>query len=253
VNVAELMRDGIMPAGGPGGRGAVGRGAGGRGRPDRAHGYDGVPMVDELLAGHGRFRAEYVAHERAFLEHLARAGQRPSALFIGCSDSRVIPELLTDAAPGELFVVRNVANIVPAREAGDQSIPAALEFAVGQLAVHDIVVCGHDGCGGVTAALDGLPGIEPDSELAAWLDGLAPAVARARALDLDPDTELRRAVEENVLEGIANLVTIPTVAVGLQAGRLRLHGWVYDLLDASLRVYDAAQDAFVSQAEVRPV
>ena len=207
-------------------------------------------MVEELLAGHGRFRAEYAAQERAFLAHLAAAGQRPSALFIGCSDSRVIPELLTNAAPGELFVVRNVANIVPAREAQDRSIAAAIEFAVGQLGVHEVIVCGHDGCGGVQAVLDGLPGIDPDSELAGWLRGLLPAVTRARATDLEPDGQLRLAVEENVLEGIANLVTVPALATALRAGRLRLHAWVYDLHNATLRVYDAPQDAFVVQGDI---
>src|SRR6478672_7706673 len=87
-------------------------------------------MVEELLAGHGRFRADYVARERDVLRRLAADGQHPSALFIGCSDSRVIPELLTDAAPGELFVVRNVANQVPVQEDPDASVGAAIEFAV---------------------------------------------------------------------------------------------------------------------------
>ncbi len=209
-------------------------------------------MVEELLAGHGRFRAEYAAQERAFLAHLAATGQHPSALFIGCSDSRVIPELLTNAAPGELFVVRNVANLVPVRDNQDRSIAAAIEFAVGQLHVREVIVCGHDGCGGVQAAFDGMPGIEPDSELAGWLRGLQPAVARARASDLDPDAQLRLAVEENVLEGIANLVTVPVLATALRDGRVRLHGWVYDLSSSTLRVYDAPQDAFVVQGEVPP-
>ena len=202
-------------------------------------------MVEELLAGHGRFRAEYAVAEREFLARLAEEGQRPSALFIGCSDSRVIPELLTDAAPGELFVVRNVANHVPVHDDPDRSIGAAIEFAVGQLGVREVIVCGHDGCGGVQAALDGLPGIEPDSELARWLNGLLPAVARARAFDQDASVQFRRAVEENVLEGIANLMTMPSVAASVAAGQVRLHGWVYGLHEATLRVYDAEQDAFV--------
>ena len=140
-------------------------------------------MVEELLAGHGRFRAEYAGgQERAFLAHLAAGtGQHPSALFIGCSDSRVIPELLTNAAPGELFVVRNVANLVPVRDNQDRSIAAAIEFAVGQLHVREVIVCGHDGCGGVQAAFDGMPGIEPDSRARRMFRGLQPAVARARA------------------------------------------------------------------------
>ena len=202
-------------------------------------------MVEELLAGHGRFRAEYATAERAFLERLAEEGQRPSALFIGCSDSRVIPELLTDAAPGELFVVRNVANRVPVRDDPDRSIGAAIEFAVDQLSVREVIVCGHDGCGGVKAAFDGLLGIEPSSELAGWLHGLLPSVARARAFDPDIRIQFRRAVEENVLDGIANLMTFPTVAASVAARQVRLHGWVYGLHEATLRVYDVEQDGFV--------
>lgn len=203
-------------------------------------------MVEELLAGHGRFRAEYVGDERAFLERLAHEGQRPKALLIGCSDSRVIPELLTGAAPGELFVVRNVGNLVPALEDGDASVGAAIEYAVGRLRVGEIVVCGHDACGGVTAVLDDLRGIPADSELAAWLGGMRPAVERARMAEAVPRAQLRRAVEENVLDGLANLMTFPDVSRAVMAGQLRLHGWVFDVSEATLRSYDAEHDRFVS-------
>ena len=204
------------------------------------------PGVDELLAGHGRFRGEFAAREHEFLADLAQRGQRPAAVFIGCSDSRVIPELLTDSMPGQLFVVRNVANHVPARSDPDRSVGAAIEFAVEQLGVADIIVCGHDGCGGVMAALADLIGLEPDSDLAAWLGGLRPAVVRARAVSPDPAVQLQRAVEEHVLDGLATLAEDWTVG---QRG-VRLHGWVYDLEDASIRVFDAARDRFVPLAEL---
>ncbi len=209
-------------------------------------------MVDALLAGHGRFKAEYVAAERAFLDRLATAGQHPSALFIGCSDSRVIPELLTDAAPGELFVVRNVANRVPVRDDPDTSVGAAIEFAVEHLHVRDVIVCGHDQCGGVEAAFDGLAGIRPGSELAGWLAALLPAVERALAIETSRTLQLRRAVEENVLEGIAGLVTFEAIGTAVASGQVRLHGWVYGLADAALRAYDATRDRFVPIEEVRP-
>lgn len=202
-------------------------------------------MVDDLLAGHGRFRAEYAANERAFLARLARSGQRPTTLFVGCSDSRVIPELLTDAAPGQLFVIRNVANRIPVREEADTSVGAAIEYAVEQLSVSEIVVCGHDDCGGVRAALDDLLGIPADSDLARWLGGLGAPVARARVATGDSSGRLRRAVEENVLDGVANLMTFPCVARGVEADHLRLHAWVYDLHDLTLRVFDADRDGFV--------
>ena len=209
-------------------------------------------MVDSLIAGHGRFKADYVAAERAFLERLAAAGQHPAALFVGCSDSRVIPELLTGAGPGELFVVRNIANRVPVHDDPDTSVGAALEFAVEHLQVRDVIVCGHDQCGGIGAAFDGLAGIRPGSELAGWLAGLRPAVERARSVDAGRDVQLRRAVEENVLEGVAALMTYEATGAAVTAGQVRLHGWVYDLANAALRAFDASRDRFVPIEELGP-
>ena len=202
-------------------------------------------MAEELLAGHGRFRAEYAADEREFLRRLATEGQRPRAFFIGCSDSRVIPELLTSARPGDLFVVRNVANQVPPWSERDLGVSAAVEYAIEQLRVPDVVVCGHDGCGGVSAAFEPRPPGRSGSRLGRWLQGLEPGVARARAAGGDRELQLRRAVEENVLDGLAHLTTYPPVARARSAGRVRLHGWVDDLVDAAVRVYDPVADEFV--------
>ncbi len=201
-------------------------------------------MVDGLLAGHGRFRSEFAADQRELLARLAREGQRPTTLLIGCADSRVIPELLTGAGPGDLFVVRNVANRVPPLGDLDSSVGAAVEFAIEQLGVSEIVVCGHDDCGGITAAFDELPGIQADSALARWLSDLGPAIQRARALAADRPAQLHRAAEEHVLDGLANLMTYPVVRQGVALGNLRLHAWVYAVADATLRVYDRATDAF---------
>ena len=194
-------------------------------------------------------RAELGANEREFLAGLAARGQRPAAVFIGCSDSRIIPELLTDSAPGQLFVVRNVANHVPRPSDSDRSVSAAIEFAVGQLGVADIIVCGHDGCGGVQAVLAELAGLDPDSDLATWLASLRPAIARARASSPDPEIQLARAVEEHVLDGLATLAERWVDQPG-QTQTIRLHGWVYDLADAALRVYDADAGRFVLVADL---
>jgi carbonic anhydrase len=202
-------------------------------------------MADELLAGHHRFRTEIAADERHFLRRLASEGQRPRALFIGCSDSRVVPELLTGARPGDLFVVRNIANRVPAWSERDDGVAAAVEFALDQLGTSDVIVCGHDGCGGVSAALDPRPSGRSRSRLDRWIRGIGPAVARAREAGGGPQQLLPRAVEENVLEGLANLAAYPAVATAQSAGSVRLHGWVYDLVEASLRVYDPALGRFV--------
>ncbi|MCC7541253.1 MAG: carbonic anhydrase, partial [Deltaproteobacteria bacterium] len=111
-------------------------------------------MSKSLLEGHRFFRTSYVAGERDFLHQLASVGQSPDALYVGCSDSRVVPELLTSSAPGALFVVRNVANLVPSLTHADASVGAALEYAIGHLHVPHVIVCGHLGCGGIGALLD---------------------------------------------------------------------------------------------------
>jgi carbonic anhydrase len=202
-------------------------------------------MAEELLAGHSRFRATYAADEREFLRRLADEGQRPRALFIGCSDSRVVPELLTGARPGDLFVVRNIANRVPPWHEREVAVAAAVEFALEQLATSDVIVCGHDGCGGVSAALEPRPPGRSRSRLGRWIRGIEPAVARARQEGGTGEQLLSRAVEENVLEGLANLAAYPVLARAQSAGRVRLHGWVYDLVEARVRVYDPARDEFV--------
>ncbi len=157
----------------------------------------------------------------------------------------MIPELITGAAPGDIFVIRNLANVVPRREHPDTSVGAGIERAVGELKVRDIVVCGHDDCGGIKAALGDLRDITPSSEQWSWLGGLWSVTARARAAEADPARRLRRAVEENVVEGLTNLMTFPAVSAAVNGGSLRLHGWVYDVVDLRLRTWDSGRRAFV--------
>ncbi len=185
-------------------------------------------MTKHLLSGHGLFRREYFAGEGEYLRTLARDGQNPSTLYIGCSDSRVVPELLTSSRPGELFVVRNIANVVPPLDHADASVGAAIDYAVAALKVPHIVVCGHDGCGGVKAAADGRDAFKHLPSLHEWLGVVSPGV------------------EENVLSSIDNLITYPVVAEALKAGTLQLHGWVYDINEGRLRVFDVASEEFVT-------
>jgi carbonic anhydrase len=197
--------------------------------------------MNKLLAGHATFKREYLMQSRAFLADLASTHQSPAALFVGCADSRVIPELLTSSQPGELFVVRNVANLVPRAERADSSVGAALEYAVSVLKVGHVVVCGHTGCGGVKAMIDGVDPVAMP-ELSQWISDAAVVNSAARgAVTAD---QWGRAVEENVLDQLANLSTHRCVRERLEAGALQLHGWVYDL-EGALRVYDDDVDAFV--------
>jgi carbonic anhydrase len=201
-------------------------------------------MVDELLQRHDAFRHN-AGDARGFLQRLASTKQSPGALYVGCSDSRVVPELLTSSAPGELFVVRNIANVVPPLEHADASVGAAIEYAVAHLHVPHLVVCGHYGCGGVEAALGGLEPLRGLPSLHDWLGGVLPGAEAARAAGLEGDALLRRAVEENVLVQLDNLVTFPPVAQALERGDLALHGWVYDMFGVELQIYDGTTDAFV--------
>lgn len=191
--------------------------------------------MHKLLQGHATFRREYVARSHEFLAELASEHQSPDALYIGCADSRVVPELLTNSAPGSLFVIRNVANLVPRAERADASVGAALEYAVQALHVRHIVVCGHIGCGGVKAMIDGVDATQMP-ELAAWIADAAIVNASARD-GSGGDAQWRRAVEENVLDQLANLSSHPCVREHLEGDHLQLHGWVYDLR-GSLLVYD---------------
>lgn len=208
-------------------------------------------MTDSLLDGHGLFQKRFF-HERAYLRKLARDGQRPSALFIGCSDSRVVPEYLTNAGFGELFVLRNIANFVPTLDHTDASVGAAVDYALAHLGVPDIIVCGHYGCGGVKAALGDLAGFRAkEPSLHEWLEGVAPAARRAHASGGDEEAVWRRGVEENVIQALENLITYDVVREKLEAGTVHLHGWIYDLYQTRIRVLDGDTGQFVDANEIQ--
>jgi carbonic anhydrase len=180
--------------------------------------------MDELIAGYRRFRQETWPQQRARFEQLAAQGQRPHTMVIACSDSRVDPQMIFSAGPGELFVVRNVANLVPPYmpDALFHGTSAAVEFAVRVLQVERIVVMGHALCGGIRALIDGTPP-EARDFVAGWI-GIAER-ARAAALRCDvPEQRQEAAEHESVRISLTNLMTFPWVAEAVAAGRLALHG-----------------------------
>lgn len=201
-----------------------------------------------LLHGHATFRREYVAGAGALLQKLASEHQSPGALFVGCSDSRVVPELLTSSAPGELFVVRNIANAVPPLNNADASVGAALDYAIDVLRVEHVIVCGHYGCGGVKAVLGGHQKLARLPSLYEWLDHLAPAILGSRLELVDPEEQWRAAVEANVVQQLANLSTFAAVRTRLDDGTLSLHGWVYDIHSGGVTVYDSVGERFIAAA-----
>ena len=183
--------------------------------------------------------------ERGRYQGLAATGQSPSIMVIGCVDSRVSPEVIFDAAPGELLVARNVANIVPRYEppttpendiSHQHGTSAALEFAVRILEVPDILVMGHGLCGGVRALLDGAAA-EATDFIGSWIEIAAPARARALARTNPQDLQLR-CEQETILLSLENLTTFPWIASRLAAGKLRLFGAHFDIRSGELSVLD---------------
>ena len=205
-------------------------------------------MVSRLLHGHARFLVDHDHATGELLRKLVSLEQNPDAVFVGCSDSRVVPEVLTSSAPGRIFVVRNVANVVPSFQGKDSSVGAALEYAIGVLKVPHLVVCGHYGCGGVKAALDGNIDHAATPSLGEWLAEVRPAVEGARGEN--DAARWRSAVERNVLNSLNGVATYEVAKRALDAGTLELHGWVYDFESLALEVYDATAESFLSSTEV---
>jgi carbonic anhydrase len=201
--------------------------------------------VHKLVKGIHGFQRGFFASHRQLFEQLASVGQRPETLFITCSDSRIVPNLITGAPPGELFLIRNVGNVVPS-----PSLPggtaAAIEYAVEVLEVENVIICGHTQCGALEAIL------EPErlANLGYVKRWLAQA-ERVRLLmnerypDLDPAARLKVAVQENVLVQLENLREYPFVARRLEAGRLLVSGWVYDLARGEIFDYDPEAAEFL--------
>lgn len=194
------------------------------------------PDVADAVQGYERFRQQF-DRDRSFYKSLATHKQKPRLLWIGCSDSRVVPSQITSADHGELFEVRNIANTVPPAGTGDASVGAAIEYAVGHLGVDDIVVCGHTGCGGLAALLDG--GASPrEQHLGQWLDHTRISHDLVRAQRVGDGDRLDAVVRAHVQFQIDNLLTYPRVRERHDGGSLNLHGWLYVMDRGEILAYD---------------
>jgi carbonic anhydrase len=179
------------------------------------------------------FQANHFDRARDFMQQLASAGQKPTTLFIGCVDSRVVPEMITGARPGDLFVTRTIANVVPAYSVSESAAGAVLEYAVRHLKVGHLVICGHTDCGGIKAldkALDSLK--EP--ALARWVEHARPARQRVDSQSVPPEARHRAIVEENIRLQLEHVQTYACVREALQQRKLELHGWVYAIEDGQV-------------------
>ena len=203
-----------------------------------------------LIAGVGRFQAEVFGTKADLFRRLG-GGQNPPTLFITCSDSRIDQGLLTQTEPGELFVLRNAGNLLPAFRDGVASGEAAtIEFAVRNLRVSEVVLCGHSKCGAMAGLLapDDLHDLPAVKAWLAHADGVVAEVDRLSAGRPAAD-RLALAVERNVVRQIANLMTHPAVREAVAAGRVRVRGWVYHFETGAVTALDPAADRFVPLAE----
>jgi carbonic anhydrase len=205
---------------------------------------DGIAKVVE---GYMRFREEVYPEHRELFDQLKNQ-QSPQVLFITCADSRIDPSLITHTDPGDLFISRNIGNIVPAYGEMMGGVSAVVEYAVMALSVKDIIVCGHTDCGAMkalrnpdAASLAAMPTVQ------SWLRNAhaALSVARAKQPDAEGEELTHLLVEENVLLQLQHLRTHPSVAAGIARGNLRLHGCVYNIGNGRMDVFDDGAQKFV--------
>jgi carbonic anhydrase len=205
--------------------------------------------MQKLIQGIHAFRIEDFRPLQGLFQELAK-GQNPETLFITCSDSRIDPNLLTRSRPGDLFILRNAGNIVPAHGAPQSGEAATIEFAVAALGVKDIIICGHTHCG----AMKGL--LEPKTisslpAVSSWLSNAETArrIVKDNYCHLDGERLLTATVQENVLVQLENLKTLPAVASRLVRGDLHLHGWVYKIETGEVFAFDSVSGQFVEIGE----
>ena len=201
----------------------------------------GPAGTDELLLRLRRFKSDYFPLHQQRFQDLVSQGQHPKTLFIGCSDSRVVPYLLTGTGPGELFIVRNVGAFIPPYDGshGLHGTMAAIEFAVLSLKVERIVVCGHSQCGGIRAAYEGAP--DEAVALKAWL-----RLVQEALLPVQPSVEaMRRTEQRSVVLQLERLLDYPMVRRAVEAGTLTLHGWHYVIEDGEIHIFDAQKGGFI--------
>lgn len=198
-----------------------------------------MKTIDRMLAGFRSFKAAYYEQRPERVSALVEGVQKPEVVLIACSDSRVDPAILMNAEPGELFVIRNVANLVPPYEPDGRhhGTSAALEFAVRDLKVSDVVILGHSNCGGVKALVAAKHDQPVDRPF------INPWMSLMESCDIDDDVDC--ASQQTLRRSLANLRTFPFVQAGEEAGYLTIHGWWFDMAEGKLYRLDEKTDDFV--------
>lgn len=208
-------------------------------------------LPDQLVNGYKAFLGERFPNEQARFRHLARTGQKPRIMLIGCCDSRVSPEVIFDARPGELFVVRNIANLIPPYGPNDDfhGTSAALEFGVIALNVEHIVLMGHASCGGVRAYADGEATVKreplsPGDFIGKWSRLIGTAAVLVDQIKAPVEDAVERLALASIIQGLANLRSFPWIAERERQGKLALHGAYFGIAGGSLLALDEASRRF---------
>ena len=206
-------------------------------------------MLKNLSLGAMRFKEQIFEQHKELFASLSKEGQQPHTLFVGCSDSRVVPHLITDTIPGELFVVRNIANVIPPYRADSHEFLAtvsAVEYALEILEVENIVVCGHSHCGGCASLFLPPEKFQNMPNVAHWLELLAPV--KQQILNINPKNEAMKlwmTEQLNVKQQLNNLLTYPKVRERVENGSLNLQGWYYIIQSGEIFAYDLDNQAFL--------
>ncbi len=203
--------------------------------------------MQRLIEGYAKFRSNVFPQHAKLFERLAR-GQQPQALFICCSDSRVMPEMVMQCDPGDLFPCRNAGNLVPPSTETGGGVAATIEYAVRVLKVQDAIVCGHSDCGAMKALMES-EHLQRLPVVRSWLSHAGPSARWLNrtlkgATTMAPERRLHALTEANVIMQVQNLCQHPAVAEAVSAGALRVHGWTYEISDGTIRSFDVEQGEF---------
>jgi len=209
-------------------------------------------ILQHLINGNKRFKQKYFNDQSTLFEELVRYGQKPKVMIVACSDSRVDPSVILNAQPGEIFVVRNIANLVPPCENNDSfhGISAALEFGTCFLEVQHIIVLGHTQCGGIQALLENTQRVfskKPDSFIGKWMDLARPAYDKIVTEHNDAPLQEKITLCEQyaLINSLHNLQSFPWIQERLQNGKIAIHAWYFDLATGNLHTYDSSTNQWL--------
>lgn len=191
--------------------------------------------LEKMKKGNAIFIKRFNENKKLYLD-LVENGQHPKVLWVGCSDSRVVPEFTVNANAGDLFVIRNIANIIPPENANETCTSSVLEYAVQHLKVEHIIICGHTGCGGINALIDGTP---KNTRIHDWLEHAYPAKETAKYSNAD-SLELET-IKENIFLQANNLLTFDYIENKHKKNEIKIHKWLYDMNTGTISFFDESK------------